>query len=366
MAKKISIVFLIVFFPFTFFSQTLDSLKLKNIPISISGYVDAYYAYYTDSLRTGDFQKFPSVSPRSNQFALNTAQISFSYDAEKVRGLATFHFGDIPKSTWSSTYNSIMEAHAGVRVFKKLWLDVGFFRTHFGTENLLPKENFTSSVSVCTYYEPYYESGIRLNYNPNEKLAINILIINGYGIYEDNNNKKSVGMLITYILGRNGNIGYSNYIGDDSPKSDTVTHTRILQNLFLNYQINKLKIQIGGDYGIQKHSYINDNTKSATMYAGVASFRYELISKIAVYGRYEIFNDPQGFMSGVITDKNNMLTGYKLWGATLGVEYKPTENSYIRIEGRRLNMDKNQEIFHWNNENTNLRYEAMLNFGISF
>jgi opacity protein-like surface antigen len=365
MTKKCSLVFFIILFiPSIYSAQTIDSLKvMKDIPISITGYVDAYYAYYTDSLGTGDYQKFPSVSPRSNQFGLNTICLNFSYDAEKVRAIAGLHFGDIQRSAWSG---NVMEAHAGVRIVKKLWLDAGFFRTHFGTEGLLPKENIANAVSLCTFYEPYFESGMRLNYNPNDKLSINLYLLNGYNIYEENNDKKSFGALITYVLNENGNIGYSNYIGDDSPKGDSVSHNRIMQNLFLNYQIKKLKIQVGGDYGIQNHSAIADNKKSAFMYSGVASLKYELATRTFVYGRGEIFNDPDGFLSGVILDKNSKYTGLKSWGATIGLEYKPTDNSYIRLEGRKLTMDKDQEIFHWDDDDTYSRFEVMFNLGISF
>ncbi|HET6991341.1 MAG TPA: outer membrane beta-barrel protein, partial [Bacteroidia bacterium] len=220
------------------FSQT-DSSIAKVIPAALkfSGYVDAYYAYYTDSVGTGNYQQFPSISPRSNAFGLNTAMLTAQYDGEKVRGVVTLHYGDIARCAWSSTFNPVMEAHVGVRLCKnnKLWLDAGFFRTHFGTEGLLPKENFASAVSVNTYYEPYFESGIRLNYNPCDKVAIYVYALNGYNMFEDNNNKKSLGTLATYALGDKGNFGYSNYIGDDSPQGDTVSHLRIHQNLFFNY-----------------------------------------------------------------------------------------------------------------------------------
>jgi hypothetical protein len=360
------------------YSQTVDSLpvpqagvvpaapKVDLAAIKISGYVDGYYAYYTDSVGVGNFQKFPSTSPRSNQFGLNTAVLNFQYDGEKVRGIVTLHFGDIPKATWSGTYTNIMEAHAGVRLRKKLWLDVGFFRTHFGTEALLPKENFMSSVSVNTFYEPYFEAGARLNYNPNDKLAINIYALNGYNMYEDNNEKKSLGMLVTYALSDKGNIGYSNYLGDDSPVGDSVSHFRTHNNLFLNYQIKKLKIQVGGDYCTQKNSDITDTTKTASMYSGVFSLKYQLKPKFAISGRGEMFNDPQGFMSGVMVDKQSKLTGFKLWGATLGLEYKPNDFTYIRLEGRQLQMDKNQEIFYWNGKNVASRTEVLFNVGISF
>ncbi len=345
------------------FSQGNDSTaKLK-----ISGYVDAYYATYTDSVGTGNYQKFPSVSPRSNQFGLNTALVTLQYDAAKIRGIITVHFGDIPKSTWSSSFNNIMEAHAGIRLCKKLWLDAGFFRTHFGTEGLLPKENFVSPVSVNTFYEPYFEAGARLNYLPDDKWAISIYALNGYNLYEDNNKKKSMGLLVSYAFSDKGNLGYSNYVGDDSPETDSVSHLRIHQNIFFNYQVKKLKIQVGGDYCIQQNTdNINNKNISATMFSGVAALKYQLKEKYAVSVRGEVFSDPQGFMSGVVTDRQNKLTGLKLWGVTLGAEYKPTADSYLRIEGRQLQMDKNQEIFYWNGKNTSRRMELLCNIGISF
>ncbi|MEP6514509.1 MAG: outer membrane beta-barrel protein [Parafilimonas sp.] len=363
MVLKISFLFCLAFlFVINSFSQTKDT----SSTFAYSFYVDAYYAAYNDSVGEGNYVKFPSVSPR-NGFGLNTAMFTAQYDAEKVRGMIALQYGDIPKSSWSSTFNNIMEAHAGVRLCKKLWLDAGFFRTHIGAEGLLPKENFASAVSVTTYYEPYYESGVRLNYNPCSKLSLNVYALNGYNIYEDNNKKKSLGLLATYLLGDKGNIGYDNYIGDDTPTSaDTISHLRFYQNIFFNYQIKKLKVQIGVDYAMQKNSKIAQADKSASMFSGLLSLKYQFSTPFALYARGETFNDREGFMSGVIVDKQNNLTGLILWGATLGAEYKPTDNSYIRFEARQLQMDKDQEIFRWKDENKSSRAEIMLNMGITF
>lgn len=361
--KKI-IHFCLSFILFSSLAYSQDTTK-KPTPIVITAYVDAYYAVYTDSLGTGAYQKYPSVSPQSNGFGLNTAVLTAQYDAEKIRGIVSLHYGDIAKSAWSPTYNNLFEVHAGVRLSKKLWLDAGFFRTHFGTEGLLPKENITSSVSINTFMEPYFESGFRLNYIPNDKLAINLYVLNGYNMFEDNNDKKSLGLLVTYALGDKGNIGYSNYIGDDSPKGDTVAHSRFHNNLFFNYQIKKLKFQLGGDYCFQQNSdTLNKN--SATMYSGVASFKYQFTNKFAVYVRGEIFNDPQGFMSGVMTDRKGAQTGLIMNAGTLGFEFKPTDNTYIRLEGRQIRADEEQLIFYWDGKITNERMEAMINLGVSF
>jgi hypothetical protein len=344
-------------------AQTTDSTS----KFTFNGYVDAYYAYYTDSVGTGNFQKFGTISPRSNQFGLNTLVLTGQYDASKVRAFAAVHFGDIPRVAWSTTYNSIFEAHAGVRLVKNLWLDAGFFRTHLGAEGLLPKENICSSVSVCTIYEAYYEAGARLVYTPNERITIHLYLLNGYNVYEDNNSKKSVGLYVDYKLGDKGDIGYTNYLGDDTPqKADSVAHFRVFQTVFFNYQVKKWKMQLGFDYCFQQHSELTNTAHTASMYSGVLTFKYQARRKAAVYVRGEIFNDPNGVMTATFTDRNGYSTGPTLWGATLGFEYKPTESTYIRLEGRDLIMDPSQEIFRTNGKNVNTRMEYMVNLGVSF
>ena len=345
------------------YAQKLDTVST----FSITGYVDGYYAYYSDSVGPGKIQKFGSTSPRSNSPSLNIAQLTMQYNADKIRGTVALHFGDIPAATWApAPYNNLMEAHLGVKIYSKLWIDAGFFRTHLGTEYLLPVENITSSVAVGSYYEPFYESGIRLNFDPTTKLEINLFLLNGYNMFIDNNNKKSFGMGVTYAFNENLNIGYTNYIGDDTPPGVAGSHLRIAQNAFLNYQHKKLKIQVGGDYYMQQNSDLATGTKYANMYSALATARYQLRYKLAVYARGEVFNDPDGFMSTIITDYNGKKTGYKLWGVTAGVEYKPTAESYVRLEGRRLQMGQDQYIYYHDGEYYNYRYEVMINAGVTF
>ena len=334
---------------------------------SLSAYADVYYALYSDSVGVGNFQKFPTVSPRSNSFGLNILQISTQYNGSNIRAMAALHFGDIPSSTWSAKYNAIEEAHAGIKLLRTLWLDAGFFRTHFGTEFLLPKENITSSVSALTYYEPYYESGLRLNYDPSKNLEMNLFLLNGYGIYEDNNRKKSLGLGITYLIGDKGNIGYTNYLGDDSQDSAALPHFRIANNVFLNYTLfNKLTLQVGGDVFFQQNSDIATGKREAMAYGWLATEKYRFLPKFAVYDRVESFSDPQGFLSAIYTDKNGNLMGYKLNGITLGMEYNPSANSYIRVEYRRLMMQNNEEIFRYNSQNLDYRNDLMINMGVYF
>ena len=340
-----------------------DSAKVS--PFSFSGNVDGYYSYYTDSVGIGNFQKFTSVSPRSNSFGLNVAMVTGRYNTKKLRACIGLHYGDIPLSSWSKTFNFIQEAYAGVRLSKKIWLDAGFFRTHTGAEALFPKENITSSVSIATFNEPYYEAGFRVNYKPTDKLAIDLYALNGYNIYEDNNKKKSFGLLAVYTFNDRVNIGYSNYLGDDAAPPVTGSRFRIFQSLFINYIGEKIKLQGDLDYAIQQNGDTAQNS-SARMVSGFATIRYQAVKRFAVYSRGEFITDPSGFLSGAFTDNTNRTTGLKLFGITAGMEYKPDENAYIRFETRQLQCDRDQLIFRHNRENTNNRTELMLHMGVYF
>ncbi len=344
-----------------------EDQKVSGLPSWISVYADAYYALYNDSVGINQDQKFPSIAPKSNSFGLNTVQINFQYDAEKIRGAASFHYGDYARTNWSETYNNIMEAHAGVRLTKKFWIDAGFFRTHIGTEGLLPRENICSSTAIATYHEPAMVSAFRLNYIPSDKWMFYFYLMNSYNGFVDNNNKKSIGMLATYVMNEHINFGYSNYLGDDTPEeADSISHFRIYQNVFFNYQLEKLKLQLGVDFCVQKNSDLIDAKKSASMFSGVATGSYTLGKMISVYSRFEYFTDPNAFVSSPITDASGKLTGYKLWGVTAGIELRPLDKLFIRFEGRQLEMDADQQIFLWNGKTKSTRSELILNMGIIF
>lgn len=336
----------------------------KDSSLTISGYADVYAAFYTDSVGHGNFQKFPTVSPR-HALGLNIAVATLKYSQKKYHVVIGLHYGDIPLSAWSPRYNNIQEAYAGFRLSKKIWIDGGFFRTHTGAEGLMPKENITSSISVATFNEPYYEGGVKLNYKPSPKLTLDFYLLNGYNIYADNNANKSFGMLASYTVNDKLNMGYSNYIGDDTPDSIVGSHLRNFENIFLNYEKKKFKLQVAVDFITQGNSDIA-GTGSAQAWSGFATFKYKPCKKAAVYSRGEFFSDADGFLDGVLIDTKSKTTGIKLWGLTLGAEYKPTGFSYIRLEARQLQCDKAQEIFRWKGDNKAYRSEIMFHIGCFF
>ena len=246
-------------------------------------------------------------------------------------------------------------------------MDAGLFKTHIGTEALLPKDNIASSLAIITFYEPWFQAGVKLSYLPNDNLTVCLHVLNGYNSFVENNKKKSIGLAVSYLLGEKGSIGYYNLYGDETPDSIHISHTRFLHNLVFTYQVTKkLKVLIGGDLISQQNSAITNAKKTAVVYGAIATLKYQFTPTFGAYARGEMFNYDDGFLTGVITDTNNKLAGFKLWGITAGLEYKPTENSFIRLEGRQLQMNKNQEIFRWKGKNESQRFEMMLHAGVWF
>lgn len=333
--------------------------------ITLSGYTDVYFATFSNELEPNEIQPFTTVSPRSNRFGLNVAQLSVQYDSDHLRGTVTLHYGDIAQATWSEEFTMVQEANVGIKLYGDWWLDAGFFTTHIGTESFLPKNNYLSSTAVATFNEPFFQSGARLSYEGSDKLSAQLHLVNGYNLFLDVNDAKSVGVLLSYAFSDRLSITYTNLLGRESLDSASIRQIRFYQNLYTNIELTpRLLLTVGGDLGIQTRSVLDNSEATALMYNALATLRYQFTPQWSVTARGETFQDPDGFISGVFNTSQNGLAGLQLQGITLGAEYKPTDNSYVRVEGRNLTTDSDLLLFDSGTSNT--RNEFMVTMGFFF
>jgi len=115
--RKIFLVVCLLMVGVACWGQTKDSTA--GPAFKLSGYADAYYARYSDSVGRGNYEKFPVISPKNNEIGLNIVQLTAQYSAEKVRAIVTLQYGDIPASAWSPQFNMIQEANVGIKLAKK-------------------------------------------------------------------------------------------------------------------------------------------------------------------------------------------------------------------------------------------------------
>ena len=355
---------LTVLISLSFSVNAQDSTRSAPV-VTLSGYTDVYFATFSQELEPNALQPFTTVSPRSNRFGLNVAQLTIDYAARRIRGTLTLHYGDIAEATWTDPFRMVQEAHVGVALHKDWWLDGGFFATHIGTESFLPKNNYLSSTAVATYNEPFFQSGARLSYEGSDRFSAQLHVISGYNLFLDVNDAKSVGVLLSYAFSDQFTLTYTNLLGRESLDNAPQSQLRFYQNLYANVTLaDKLLLTVGGDLGTQTHSVLDDPEATALMYNALATVRYQFTPQWSVTTRAEVFEDPEGFISGTFLTDQNRLEGLQLKGLTLGAEYKPTDNSYIRVEGRNLTADRSLPLFGQGTDH--VRYELMATMGLYF
>lgn len=334
------------------YSQEFDSTG-KCI---LSGYVDTYFAHYSDTVNANGYTKFPTFGSRNDQFGLNILQLSAKYQAKSFRATAAIFAGDCPKSTWSPEFNFIQEANLGFKLHRKVWLDMGFFRTHIGLESIQPRENMTLSLATTSYFEPYFMSGAKLTYEITKQWAFQLNAFNSYNQFIETNHNKAVGMSTAYT-NKHTSWVFSTILSDET---ESKLSWRLYNNMCFSYHTEKIVLGGEANFGIQKNTHTYSLVTS-----GLLAAKYRLTPKIASYIRGELFIDPNEVLTGPVYNENHALVGMEIAGITHGWEYKPIPNSYVRIEGRILS-NYNQHIFSYQNMPSKVRTEFTFGMGVWF
>ncbi len=352
----------ILILPFLFCTVLFTSAQVdsKNNSLEIKGYLDSYLSADNEKSNS-QYRSFSTTAPRSNHVGLNVVQLGATYHSKNIRSSVMFHYGDIAGATWSDEFNAIQEANVGIQIHEKLWIDTGLFTTHIGTESFLPKNNWTTTTTVATFNEPFYQAGIKMSYEFSSKWSGELWLLNGYNQFINDNDKFSLGVLLNYNLNDYATLTYKNLLGDESFPESSIKQFRTYHNLYITTAIStKLLLQVGGDYGTQTNSGIN-NSKTLNMYNFLSSLKLILNDKFSITSRFELFKDKSGFISGLVPSDMIADSGLQLYGLTASIEYRPSADSFIRLEARRLETTNDALIF--DSQSQMSRTEVMFNIG---
>lgn len=334
-------------------TQITDKIdSLLHPRLRLGGYVSTYFAHYDDDIENNDFVQFATLAPRKDQFSLNMAALTMDYTSAELRGKITLHYGDIPESTWPATFNLIQEANAGFKIFKNLWFDAGFFKSHIGLESFQPRENITCSMSIPNFHLPYYLSGAKLSYHLSPKLTLQASAFNGYNVYVDNNKNKALGISANFDPNKHISLTYNFFTCDETPDAVKTKHQIYLNNLYATFLYSNLTLGVDLNYGFKQNSLKTDSSQTATMHAATFVGKYAFSKKISAYGRLEYFSDPNQTLTGRLD------LGNYIQGLTAGVELKPYPNMAFSGEWRILESD--HLIFRQGNKTLNRRNEFIV------
>jgi len=318
---------------------------------TIGFYVDTYFNLTLDNKKdTSNLIPFSANCPVRDQIRMNHAAIETYYTAENIRGKFVLQFGDAPNLLalpGTQFIKNIDQANFGFRIVKDLWVDFGYIFNPDGFESSWAINNQISTVTVMGYFEPGNVLGIKLSYKFSPKFSGGIMYGNPYSLAYIKNTHPAGMIFLCYSPIENLTFSYNNYFGHQDQINTGIDTYLLYNNLFITYTPVKQFLFIGQfDMAAQTHSKMApDSCKTATMFSGCLQARYTLNEKYSLTARFELFNDPDGFLSGVYTF-NGKKRGLLSRGVTIGLEYRPVKFGYIRLDYRYLHANDGNKVFY--------------------
>lgn len=359
---QFKIVLLFSLLSFKLSAQT-DSVWHQKPTIEISGFSDVFYVYDFNQPQGVERQPFLFNHNRHNEFNLNLGFIKLGLEQTKYRANLALQTGTYANDNYAAEpglLKSIFEANIGISLNKKnnLWLDAGVLPSHIGFESAISIDNWTMTRSILAENSPYFLTGAKLTFNPNDKWEIAGLIINGWQRIQrlQGNSLPSFGTQINYNPTEKITLNWSSFIGTDDP--DTTRRMRYFNNFYGQFQLTeKFGLIAGFDIGTQqrtKNSSVYDFWFSPVI---IGQFSINQNWKTAI--RAEYYQDETGIIIPTGT-----INGFRTTGLSLNLDYSPTSNIICRLEGRWLNSQDN--IFETKTTLTNNNFIIGTSIAIKF
>lgn len=305
----------------------------KN-PLTISGYVETYYAFDFGNPSNQNRPGFVYSHNRHNEVNLNLGFVKAAYAKDNVRANLALMAGTYANANLAAepgVLRNIFEANAGVKISNKknVWIDAGIFASHIGFESAIGKDCWNLTRGILADNSPYYESGVKVSYtSDNGKWFMSGLILNGWQRIQrvPGNNTPSFGHQITFKPNSAITLNSSSFIGSDSP--DSARLMRYFHNFYGQFQLSdKFGVIAGFDIGAQQQ--VKGSSKMNTWYTPVVIVKLSPSAKNNIAARVEYYSDANGVIISTGTPN-----GFKTWGYSINYDRLISDNVMWRIEGR--------------------------------
>ncbi len=295
----------------------------------VGAFVDAHYDWF--STRPDGDALYRNFDTRHDQFRLSMAQIWLSkaptadsragYKIKLSGGPATTIVQSLEPGS-SPVLENIEEGFISylAPVGKGLQFDVGKFVTQHGAEVIEAKDNWNYSRSLLFALAiPYYHSGVRVTYAPNDKISFMGNVVNGWNNVIENNSAKTFGAQV--ILKPTGALTLVQNFMAGPEQADDSRDWRRLSDTTATYTLSpKVSVMGNFDYGTDTVAGAPVHWQGAAGYVKVQATKW-----LAFSPRFEVYDDASGFTTG---------TAQTLKEATATIELKPTDTFMWRIEYR--------------------------------
>jgi hypothetical protein len=224
--------------------------------------------------------------------------------------------------------------------WKGLEVDVGEFVTSAGAEVIDVNQNWNYSRSLLFAWAiPYCHFGIRTSFPVGKRFTGGVQLVNGWNNVYASNQGKLIGLNGAYAWKK---VTWTNvWYGGPEKDSHSPGWRNLLDSVVQVNPSDNLSLYINGDYGRNKN--LGPGSAQWTGIAGAV--RRAIGKRIAAAGRLEIFDDVNGFSTGLAQSvKEFTLTGeYKFadW-LTSRLEFRDDWSSQPFFENGQGNLVKTQ------------------------
>ncbi len=325
---KFSFVFIGTVLPVSFLTaQQTDSVTQKIL--SFSGFAEVYYQYDFDKPADKKRPEYIYNHKKHNQLNVNLALLKATFQKNKWKANIGLMAGDYAKYNLAAEpgwAKIVYEANIGYAFTDKLSMDAGILPSHIGFESAISKDNWILCRSLLAENSPYYETGVKLNYAPNEKWTFSILGLNGWQHIKDNNSSLAMGTQVQFKPNDKWLFNSSTFLGNEKPDS-VARQLRFFHNLYTSYALSKkINTALFFDYGTEEKQ---NNSDSNSWLGFVWQIQWKASDKINAAFRYEYYKDKTGIIIPPVS-----VNGFRVSGLSANLDWSITKNVLWRNEIR--------------------------------
>lgn len=335
----------------TAFIDSVGGEKLGKL--SISGWMDAYYAQ--NSNRTSTSKIIPNLvsSSNNNIIDINLAYLDFRYASNRTKLRIVPAFGSYMDKNYSrnATLANLMEASMAFKPLnnKDVWIEAGLIGSPFTNENPVSRDHIMYTRSLAAEYSPYYLTGLKVSAPLSPRIKGSFYVLNGWQtIYEEAEYPMGITAQLEFTLNDHHLINWNWYYQDRN------THQRIFSDIYWIGNWRKWKFSscfyAGNDESKSPISSPKPNLVDRDGFWFNANFAssYSLTESSNISARIEFYRQLYHLVNG------------KVYSASVGYNRKIYDQVYWRTELKLL------EIEDWRSKRRRTQMNGVTSLGFGF
>lgn len=284
-------------------------------PMAVTGFIDGYYSYNANQPTFGQYNNLYNFNDKTDQIELSAVKLTLNHDPGPVGAHFDFIYGRTNGLVNAGLQGDYIEqAFISVKPknAKGFEADFGKWVTSAGAEVIEAKDNWNYSRSLLfSWAIPYFHTGVRTSMPVSKTETIGVQLVNGWNSVTKNDGWVTAGLTSAFVKPKytwNLNL----YSGPQHATAGAGVRNLIDTTLLLTPN-SKLNAYINYDYGQNRDAVVKGvGDTHINSWEGEAFAVHDQIKPLhAVALRYEYFNDPDGFETGLAQHLNEVTGTYE-------------------------------------------------------